>query len=441
MKIFDAITNIRDDIIERADSYKFNRRHRLLWVAPTAAVLAVTVALSVLFWRADVSQGLVVAAATPVEVSELDYGKLYRHTPQNLTDFFESSITQYISGGENTAYSPYSAYFSLAMMAECAAGDSRQQILDTLGCDDIEQLRSQAKLMWETVYGDDNGTTLASSAWVQQGMEFNGDTLEALSTAYYASLYAGDLNAPSIQRLLDEWTEQNSDGMLKGTKLPDGRTLMLVNAMSFENGWAEQFDPKNNTVADFYAEGGTVSAEYMNAEETLIYGDYSGYDTAVRMFDGGSAIRFILPDEGVSVEQALARSMSHVMILNKAAPRQQVKLSVPKFEVRSEHDLVGGFEALGVTDVFDSERADLTALSADLEMHYIAKSAQGAAVRIDEKGGAAASVDVNVGDSYGEAKGEPEAPAELILDRPFIFVIYSETAIPLFVGVVADPTA
>ncbi|MBQ7218754.1 MAG: hypothetical protein IJS27_04540, partial [Ruminococcus sp.] len=67
-----------------------------------------------------------------------------------FTSFFENSTQVFLSGAENDnrVYSPMSLFMALGMTAEATDGDSRQQILDALGQEDIDALRSYAKLLW-----------------------------------------------------------------------------------------------------------------------------------------------------------------------------------------------------------------------------------------------------------------------------------------------------
>ena len=95
--------------------------------------------------------------------------------------FYLATAREYLtgSGEENRVYSPLNVYLALAMLAECTAGESRQQILDLLGAQSIEGLRKKASALWESTYCDDGLTTsiLASSLWLNQDISFDQQTL------------------------------------------------------------------------------------------------------------------------------------------------------------------------------------------------------------------------------------------------------------------------
>lgn len=78
-------------------------------------------------------------------------------TVQALVAFAGRSTALAIEGmeGENTIYSPLSLWSALAMLAQCAGGESRQQVLSALGSDGLETLREQVAQVWQGLYTDD----------------------------------------------------------------------------------------------------------------------------------------------------------------------------------------------------------------------------------------------------------------------------------------------
>ena len=96
-----------------------------------------------------------------------------------------------LAGEGNGVYSPVSLWFALAMLAETTEGDSRREILDALGAEDVEQLRAWADTLWHALYTDDGTASvlLGTSMWLNEGVDFNQDTLDALAGHYYAGSY------------------------------------------------------------------------------------------------------------------------------------------------------------------------------------------------------------------------------------------------------------
>ena len=149
----------------------------------------------------------------------------------------------------------------------------------------------------------------------------------------------------------------------------------------------------------------------------------------------------VLPDEGYSPAELLKDAqVLEYMTQNGTWKNNKytlVDLSVPKFDVSSQTDLRDGLQELGVTDLFDAQKADFSPLTDDSDGIALGKAEQDARVLIDEDGCKAVAMTVM---TYCGA-AMPEDEVDFILDRPFLFEIVSATGLPLFVGVVNDPAA
>ena len=152
---------------------------------------------------------------------------------------------------------------------------------------------------------------------------------------------------------------------------------------------------------------------------------------------------FILPDEGVDVNELLSDSDVMSLIENTFAYDQnrtlRINYSIPKFDVVSELVLNDSLTKLGITDAFDPAKADFSTLTenpVDTFDAYIGKISHDVRVIADEEGIKAVAY------TPLPVAGAAEPPKEIIdfvLDRPFIFVINTNQEYPVFVGVVENP--
>ena len=64
-----------------------------------------------------------------------------------LSSFFADGNSQFLfsESNENKIWSPVNAYIGLAMATELTEGETRQQILDLFGVEDVDALRKQGK--------------------------------------------------------------------------------------------------------------------------------------------------------------------------------------------------------------------------------------------------------------------------------------------------------
>src|SRR5699024_6557756 len=104
-----------------------------------------------------------------------------------------------------------------AMLAELTDGNSRQQILDLVGADSIEDLRTQANAVWNGQYRNDGATTsiLASSLWLNEDVSFVEDTMKRLADTYYASSYQGEMGSQELNKALQDWLNAQTGGLLE----------------------------------------------------------------------------------------------------------------------------------------------------------------------------------------------------------------------------------
>ena len=123
---------------------------------------------------------------------------------------------------ENRIYSPVNLWTALAMLAETTGGTSRQQILNALGVDSLETLRTQTQALWLRSYVSDGtvATIPAGSLWLNKGLSYEKDTLDILSTYYFAGSYAVDMGTRKADKAIADWLDAQTGGLdRKSTRL------------------------------------------------------------------------------------------------------------------------------------------------------------------------------------------------------------------------------
>ncbi len=362
-----------------------------------------------------------------------------------MKDFYAATMAEFLgsSGGENRLYSPLNVYMGLAMLAETCDGESRQQILDLLGQDSIEDLRKQASDLWNSVYRDDGiaTTTLASSLWINEDQTYVQETLDRLAETYYASSYQGEMGSEEMNAALQSWLNEQTGGILEdyagGVTLPPDTVLALASTLYFQCCWERELLEENTRPGTFHGTAGDVEAQFMFERvpiDELYYGDrFTAYP---KMFSGNDMqMWFLLPNEGVSVEELMADSQIYDLLADPNGWENMksagINLYLPRFDVSSRLDLKEGLKNLGVTDVFDAAASDFSPLTPDAEGVYVSGANHATRVSVDEKGcPAAAVIDFFGGDGPGDIY------VDFVLDRPFLFVITDQAGNLLFTGVI-----
>lgn len=198
----------------------------------------------------------------------------------------------------------------------------------------------------------------------------------------------------------------------------------------------------------FHAEDGDVTADFMHV--TTDFGTYiegEGFTAAQMPFSGGSMCTFILPDASTDLSKLL-ESPKSIGALLEARPNSdaQIQWSVPKFEISSTlGNLVDCAAHLGVTDIFDPTHENMfrnmivADTKADMNF-YVNDAIQETTISLDEFGVEAAAYTMLTVKATSLAP-EPTEVVEFVLDRPFAYIITAPNNAPLFLGVVANPSA
>lgn len=450
-RLFEALGGISQQKVDEAAPGGENTVHRnwfgkRRWLGAVAAVLAVAIAAGA-FLRPG--GGLTAYAIAQAQYPETAQRQELGDTSA-LEGFFARSAQTFLTQepGENRVYSPLNVYMALSMLAQLTDGDSRGQILELLGSEDMDGLRRQAGSVWHASYRNDKTavTILASSLWLNQNVKFNQDTMDILARDFYASSYAGRMGSTELNQALQGWLNEQTRGLLKeqagNIELDPSTILALATTLYFKAPWADDFAKDKTTPQTFHAPAGNMETDFMYQRRSGTYYWGDKFAAVSQPFMEGGVMWFLLPDEGVSPEELLAdgEAAEFLFAVNKYEWKNQkyliVNKAIPKFDVSSQFDLGEGLKALGVTDVYDPAVSDFTPMTADVDGPITLSMANHAArVVIDEEGCTAAAFTVA---ALGGAAA-PDGEVDFVLDRPFLFCVTGDSGLPLFVGVVNSP--
>jgi serpin B len=167
----------------------------------------------------------------------------------------------------------------------------------------------------------------------------------------------------------------------------------------------------------------------------MAYKRGSNYQAIELPYDGDELSMLILvPDLGSLKDVEDALTASDVEALVGDLRSTNVKLALPKFEVRSQMDLSQVLQGFGLQDAFDPARADFSGMDGTRKL-YISKVLHEAYVKVDEAGTAAAAATAVI----LAGSGAPTDLVPLTVDRPFLFLIRDRaTRAIIFVGRIVD---
>lgn len=364
--------------------------------------------------------------------------------PAETETFFSRTTQEFLSSTEeqNSIYSPVNLYVALAMLAQSTAGSTQSELLDVLCADSAQHAADTAGDIWNAAYIDDGvaKTLLANSLWVDNSVTIDKDAAKKLAENFRASVFTGDMKSGSFANALSAWISEQTGGLISGkADFVENELCELVSTLYYEANWYDEFSASQNEKRTFHSPSGDTQETFMyeyDSSGTYFFGNTFG--SVKKGLKHGGTMTFILPDEGRSIEEVLGDEDFAEFVFGgdsyDKSKSMRVKLHVPKFDISSDLDLTQGLKSLGLSDIFDS--GDFSPLLQNTVETGLAAVKHTARVTMDEQGVTAAAV---IRLPMSGAAMPPEDEIELYFDRPFIFVITSETGLPLFVGTVYNP--
>lgn len=369
--------------------------------------------------------------------------------PAALTHWFTTSIPALMqnAGKENRVCSPLNIYMALSMLAAVTGGETRQQILDALGAESLDALQKQAAQLWAENSWDDGlvTSTLANSIWLRDGYNYNSETLQKLGKDFYASAFSGEMGSDAYNNILRDWINEYTGNLLTEQagklELNADTVLALVSTLYYSASWHDKFSSAATTQDVFHAPNGDVSTDFLHSSDsnTVYYGD--GFSAIGLSLENSGRMWLLKPDEGVDAAELLQNEDTLGFLLANGewsqTQRAIVNLSLPKFDVSSDLDILDTLAQLGMTDVLDGIKSDFTPLTAANDSLALTQAKHAARVKIDEDGCEAAAYTI-LGVEATAMMG-PEDEIDFTLDNPFVFAITGIDGLPLFVGLVNQP--
>jgi serpin B len=220
---------------------------------------------------------------------------------------------------------------------------------------------------------------------------------------------------------------------------PDALAV-LVNALYFKGGWKDAFPGENTRQAAFHLSADeAVQVPMMSRKGYYSYAAQEDWQ-AIRIPYGAEQMDMlvILPGKHSSLEDLEARLAEGGFPAGEDFENQQGTVGLPRFTASYGRDLKDAVQALGVKQAFDPAKGDFSKLADIPDPIYISKIIHKTYVDVNEKGTEASAstlVEMRMG-----AAPSVGAPFQMIVDRPFLFVIEDrQTGVWLFLGAIENP--
>lgn len=351
-----------------------------------------------------------------------DYSGQYRKLAGDLLREFRAE-----AGEENIMISPLSILLLLAMAADGAKGDTRDEIMKMLGNPEAGEILGwlQKEIARDPAFSSANALCVRQDA----APGVREDYRKRLKQIYEGEIFS----SADMARDVTEWIRKNTRGMIQN-EVPEtiNRMLLcLLNAVAFEGSWETPYSDYQIGTRDFTNADGTKSKVKMLFEEGrghVSSRDFTGF-VKDYMGDHFRYMALLPRKEG---KEALDIAIAHLDLNRLGDPiyATEVKTGLPEHRFEFSRELKPILREMGVQKIFEPG-ADLSAMSA-FQMPVESMSHK-TFIDVDRAGTRAAAVtDFAMAECW-----EPEKRyEEVYLNRPFVFAI-CWNMLPIFIGVVS----
>lgn len=351
-------------------------------------------------------------------------------------------LLQMQNGDESVLLSPVSILYALALTINGAEGETLRQMEETLGVSRPELNAFLSGYLGTLPESKDAAVKIANSLWLrdEEGrLTVEPDFLQTNVDYYGAEIFSAPFDSGTLKDI-NKWVDKHTDGMIPRLldEISADAVAYLINALCFDAKWAEPYEDYQVQPDVFHGAGGDSDCELMRCNvNTYLTDDHAaGF---MKCYDG-YAFAALLPEEGMSAEEyAASLTGEKLRSILENAESCTVETALPKFTGESSFDLADTLRMLGMADLFDPERADLSGLGSSARGNlFVSRVIHKTFIDVNEDGTrAAAATAVEVADSCAvETVGEPP---QVILDRPFVYLLVDTgTMLPLFIGTCMD---
>lgn len=357
-----------------------------------------------------------------------------------------SMLAQGAPGAANSVLSPYSIHSALMLLRLGAEGETAAELDKRLLPSSFSSdLRSVYRSLNEAIVTSRDSTTvaLANSLWLRNGYQFRESYLTASREVLSAEPRHVNYGQPEgARKTINAWVSSKTNSLISNL-LPPGAltkdtTCALVNALYFKSPWVAPFKKERTKDESFWVSPTSeAKVPMMSRSDSMGYFENDQWQAAHLSYQAYDYLFVVLvPKERMSAER-IAREVS-VSLFSQAMEEQQftkVNLSLPRFKVRQNRDLIAQLNAYGLSRLAGGDYSGISPQG----VGSVGSILHEAVVTVDESGTEAAAATAVVM-ARGAFIREENKPKEVRADRPFAFaIIHRPSKAPLFLGVVGDP--
>ncbi|GAB1605389.1 leukocyte elastase inhibitor-like isoform X1 [Argonauta hians] len=367
-------------------------------------------------------------------------------------DYFTSKlyIAVATTTNENVFMSPFSIATILAMVHSGAKQNSAKQLENALNITSNPNFLTLAFQQYISALKKSNmGITFNSvnRLYANEHFHISGDYKKNISKYYFSDVESADFekNSENTRIHINDWVMKNTNNKIKDL-LPNGSLtpqtmLVLINAVYFKGKWEEKFPEQATSSQKFHLSSDkTISHDFMYVSENFNTKIDSNYKVVELPYIGKAFSMFIILPNKInglhSLEKGIDAQFLEDIIGRKGFESLYLELFMPKFRLESDFQLGMVLKQLGVSDLFDANKADLSGMTDGQKNMFASEVFHKAFVEVNEEGTEAAAATGMVMMAMSAQMG-----IQFNVDHPFMFLIVDNQAQLIhFIGKVTNPS-
>lgn len=353
---------------------------------------------------------------------------------------FDDKLNLNMPKDKNYMFSPFSVKSALALAANGADGKTKDEILNALEINDIDEFNGILKTLIENYSQTDVlKLDIANSIWINSdktAQKFE-DEFKKIATEYYKSEVKNVYNANAVNEI-NLWVSKKTNGKIPQIiNSTDDFEAMLINAIYFKAAWKNVFNQSATKPDKFIgADGKETQIDFMNQTgwfdfaktNTVQIINLPYNNNADKFSDKGEYIGTEVYDS-INISMYLIAANDNIGDINVASELKKaiadkkfestyVSLGMPKFKIEYSENLSDALKKIGIKTAFEKNSAQFQKMFDFGNMRF-SDIFHKTFIEVDENGTEAAAVTAIA----METLSLPPKPLNVKFDKPFYFAI------------------
>ena len=346
-----------------------------------------------------------------------------------------ASVLKTLSGKSNSAITPLTSLRGISLAANGLSDKTQNEILHVLGDLKIAAL-NEYNATYAHILKKDTGAEVFSSFRLGMGKSCfvpDNEYLQMNANYYGAEGYILSFAQSDVNALVKEWINSKigiNDVAFDG-RCTDTTASLIVDAFSLTGSFETGFSGKESAV--FYTPDKEKEVSFLVSGETL-FASTSKSTGFAKELENGLTFIALLPKSGETLDTLIQSLDAETLkaCYGGITEKNEFGVKIPEFSFSCVTDCAPALKSLGMKSVFEK-----SAVAENEKTEFtVEKMFDVTAVRLTENGFTTSS-------ALPAAPESTATPTEgvsfSVFDRPFVFIVFDTTGVPLTVGTVVDP--